>query len=138
MEIIRTIFGVAGGIVCVGMVVFNVVSLWPQNEIDEKGYKDNASPSFKTHSFKEYSLYSTKDDYGWTHYYVYLNGEWREYRRVSANGARIYDWNGQKWVRMPGHISRPATGWYKNQNWSAPPRYPSTTQGVTTPGTTSY
>ena len=90
--------------------------------------------------FREHSIYQVKDDYGWTHYYIYLNGDWLEFRRVSANGARVYDWcirSGQ-WVRVPSHLSKPATGWYARQNWSAPPKYPSTTHRGTTPATTSY
>lgn len=87
---------------------------------------------------EEYSIRIVKDDYGWTHYYVYLQGRWNEYRRVSANGARIYCWNGRKWIRVSSHIARPATGWYGRQNWQSPPKYPSTTHRGTTPGTTSY
>ena len=116
------------------VLVVSIKNLLAKEDLPEKAKIDNYQRSMPR--FSEGQTYSTKDDYGWTHYYVYLDGSWREYRRVSANGARAYEWNGHKWVRVSNHLSRPATGWYSRQDWSPPPKYPSTTVGTTTPGTT--
>lgn len=105
---------------------------------DEKTkFVDKSTNSDKV-SFEEYSIYTTKDKYFWNRSYVYINGKWIEFRRVSPNGAKIYEWNGIEWIRISSHISREATGWYSKQSWESPPRYPSTTHSTTTPGTTSY
>ena len=95
-------------------------------------------PAMEQITFEEHSVYTTKDKYFWSRSYIYIDGKWIEFRRVSPNGAKIYEWNGLEWVRISSHISRPATGWYSNQRWEAPPRYPKTTRATTTTGTTSY
>lgn len=101
----------------------------------QESTKPAAQRADKVHQFIEFQTYTTKDAYGWSRSYVYIKGNWHEYRRVSANGARVYEWNGEEWIRISIVVRKPNL-YYKSEPWTSWPSHGRTTTGTTTQGRT--